>query len=78
MNKHCRTFNIERLYHQFLKSSGISRDKLPILISKLYEHRFIDLYRSETELELERYSELEKLLNGQHRDELFKLVQSIK
>lgn len=75
-SQHDRTFRLDRLYHQFLKPKGLSLDLLPRLVSTLYEARFIDLYTSE-DLETERYTELPKLLNRQHKDELFKIIQKL-
>lgn len=76
MNTHQRTFRLDRLYFQFLKPQGIGMNALPRLISTLYEARFIDLY-ADKDLETERYVELPKLLNRQHKDELFKIIQKL-
>lgn len=70
-----RTFNLTRLYHKFLKPKGIPIEKLPLLVTQLYEHEFIDLIQ--TEDLSERYTETEKLSSRQNRDELFKIVQGL-
>jgi len=72
-----RTYKTERLYHQFLKPKGISIDKLPFLVARLYSQGFIELFRSSVEPDYERYAETEKLTSRQHRDELFKLIQEL-
>ena len=76
MTKPERTFRIDRLYNQFLKPKNIPLDRLPFLVSKLYEARFIELY-GQPDSEAERYSENEKLTSRQHRDELFKIIQGL-
>lgn len=78
MSPYQRTFKLDRLYNQFLKLKGIPRDRLPFLVSKLYEHGFIELVRSDHAPDLERYSETAKLTSRQHRDELFKLIEGLK
>lgn len=70
-----RTFRTERLYHQFLKPKGIELEKLPLLVTKLYEAQFIELYHNFGDDE--RYSETEKLTGREHRDELFKIVSKL-
>jgi hypothetical protein len=75
--KHQRTFRLDRLYNQFLKPKGIPLDKLPFLVSRLYEQGFIQLVRDPSDPDLERYSETEKLTGRMHRDELFKLVGTL-
>lgn len=67
-----------QLYHQFLKPQQISEDYLPLLVAKLYEASFIELYQDEVSPDVEKYSETEKLTSRQHRDELFKIVNSLK
>lgn len=76
-SQHDRTFRLDRLYHQFLKPKGIELEKLPLLVTKLYESGFIEIFRYPTS-ELERYSETEKLANRQNRDELFKIIEGLK
>ena len=71
-----RTFALSRLYHQFLKPKSVPLEKLPLLATKLYEAGFIELYHNFEDVE--RYSETEKLTSRQHRDELFKIVNSLK
>lgn len=75
-SQHDRTFRLDRLYHQLLKPKGIELEKLPLLVTKLYESGFIELYHSFGDDE--RYSETEKLTNRQNRDELFKLIEGLK
>jgi hypothetical protein len=76
--KHTRTFRLDKLYNQFLKTKGIPLDKLPFLVSKLYEHGFITLTHDRNDPDLERYSENEKLTSRLHRDELFKIIGGLK
>lgn len=73
-----RTFALSRLYHQFLKPEQIPLEKLHFLDAALYDHGFIEILRSETNPDDERYSETEKLTSRQHRDELFKLIGRLK
>ena len=76
MNSQCdRTFRTDRLYHQFLKPKNIELEKLPLLVTKLYESGFIELYHNFGDDE--RYSETEKLTSRQHRDELFKIIHEL-
>ena len=70
-----RTFRTDRLYHQFLKPKSISLEKLPLLVTKLYEAQFIELYHNFGDDE--RYSETEKLTGRENRDELFKIIQGL-
>ena len=70
-----RTFRTDRLYHQFLKPRSIELEKLPLLVTKLYESGFIELYHNFGDDE--RYSETEKLTGREHRDELFKIVSKL-
>lgn len=74
-SQHDRTFRLDRLYHQLLKPKGIELEKLPLLVTKLYESGFIELYHSFGDDE--RYSETEKLTNRQNRDELFKIIHEL-
>lgn len=74
-SQHDRTFRTDRLYHQLLKPKGIELEKLPLLVTKLYESGFIELYHSFGDDE--RYSETEKLTNRKNRDELFKIIQGL-
>lgn len=76
--KPARTFRLDRLYHQFLKPKGILIDQLPILVTKLYEAGFIEVFHDELNPSLERYSETEKLTNRKHGDELFKIIGTLK
>ncbi|HZX13686.1 MAG TPA: hypothetical protein VFF49_04725 [Thermodesulfobacteriota bacterium] len=73
--KPVRTFRTDRLYHQFLKPKSISLEKLPLLVTKLSEAQFIELHHNFGDGE--RYSETEKLTGRKHRDELFKILQSL-
>lgn len=75
---HQKTFRIDRLYHQFLKPKGIAMEKLPFLVSQLYEAEFIEVFRDPKDPDLERYLETEKLTSRKHRDELFKIIQGLK
>lgn len=74
-----RTFALTRLYHQFLKPKRVDASALSDLVTRLYEARFIDLYTREENsgTVVERYIELPKLTEREHRDELFKLVQIV-
>ena len=74
-SQHDRTFRLDRLYHQLLKPKGIELEKLPLLVTKLYESGFIELYHIFGDDE--RYSETEKLTNRQNRDELFKIIHEL-
>lgn len=67
-----RTFKVDTLYHKFLKARNVPLEYLSELVLKLEEQKFIELIGSG-----ERYSELEKLISRQNRDELFKLIYSI-
>lgn len=71
-----RTFRLDRLYHQLLKPKGIELEKLPLLVTKLYESGFIELYHDFGDDE--RYSETEKLTSRNNRDELFKIIEGLK
>ena len=75
-SQHDRTFRLDRLYFQFLKPKSIPLEKLPLLVTKLYEAGFIELNHNFGDTE--RYSENEKLTNRQHRDELFKIIEGLK
>lgn len=72
-----RTFNLSRLFHKFLKPKNIGVEKLPTLVTLLFEHGFIDLLQAD-DFQTERYIELEKLTDRKNRNELFKIVQSLK
>lgn len=72
------TYRIDRLYHRFLKPEGIGIDKLHFLATALFDHGFIEIVRSETNPDDERYYETEKLTSRQHRDELFKIIGRLK
>lgn len=74
-SQHDRTFRLDRLYFQFLKPKSIELEKLPLLVTKLYESGFIELYHHFGDDE--RYTETEKLTNRQNRDELFKIIQEL-
>ena len=76
--KPIRTFRLDRLYHQFLKPHDLSLDHLPILVSKLFEHEFIDLFQVDVGSDEERYSETDKLSSKKHKKELFNLIRSLK
>ena len=78
MNPLNRTFRLDRLYHQFLKPKGIPLDKLPFLVSKLYEAGFIEVFHENNDPDSERYFETEKLTSREHRDDLFKIIQELK
>jgi hypothetical protein len=74
-----RTFMLGKLYFQFLRPKGIPIQQLPFLVTKLYEAEFIVVYASNGALlEDERYTETPKLLSGENRDELFKIIESLK
>lgn len=75
-SQHDRTFRLDRLYHQLLKPKGIELEKLPLLVTKLYESGFIELYHDFGDDE--RYSETEKLTSRNNRDELFKIIEGLK
>ncbi len=75
---HPRTFRLDRLYNQFLKPRGIHIDNLPLLATKLYESQFIDLVYDQDNPDVERYSETQKLLSRNHRNELFKIIQGFR
>lgn len=75
-SQHDRTFRTDRLYHQLLKPKGIELEKLPLLVTKLYESGFIELYHDFGDDE--RYSETEKLTSRNNRDELFKIIEGLK
>lgn len=70
-----RTYNLERLYHQFMRPLGIPNDRLPFLVTRLYDAGFIEVFHTDSG---ERYSENEKLKNKKHTKELFKLIQRVK
>lgn len=72
-----RTFKLDRLYHRFLKPKRISIDRLPLLATKLYEQGFIEIFRDPRDPDLERYLETDKLISGEHKNELFKLIGSL-
>ena len=73
-----RTFRLDKLYNQFLKPKGIAATQLPFLVSKLYEAGFIQVFSDTRDVDLERYSETEKLTSRKHRDELFKIIGGLK
>jgi len=70
-----RTFNIERVYHQLMKSRDVPREKLSDVVSALASHDFIELHLQGKDI---RYSENEKLTDRQHKRELFKLLERVK
>ena len=67
---------INQLYHQFLKPKDISENKLPQLVEKLREARFINMLISGSLNQ--KYIESDKLINGLNKDELFKIVEGLK
>lgn len=76
--KHSRTFRLDKLYNQFLKPKGIDASQLPFLVSRLYAAGFIQVFSDPRDVDLERYSETEKLTSRKHRDELFKIIEELK
>lgn len=67
-----QTHRLDNLYYKFLKPKNISIEKLEDFAKSLHEKSFIVfVYGLST-----RYSETEKLTSREHRDELFKIVQS--
>lgn len=68
-----RTFRIDRLYHRFLRRQRISYEALGALSVLLEVRGFIKVTADK-----ERYSETEKLLSGEHKKELFKILQKLK
>lgn len=70
-----RTFTIERIYHQLMKSRNVPREKLARVVSELSSQGFIEL---DIDGHLVRYSETEKLSGHQNKKELFKLLEKIK
>jgi hypothetical protein len=68
-----RTFKLERLYHQFLQPKKMPDWLVDRLAEKLCSAGFIHY-----EGDGDRYSETEKLLSREHRDELFKLIEGLK
>lgn len=77
MTKPIRTFSLDTLYYKF-KSKGITRSNFDMFVTKMYEARFIDVFQDPMIPGIERFTELEKLTSFQNKDELFKLIQSIK
>lgn len=73
-----KTKPLAQLYHQFLKPKDIPQDKLPLLVTQLYEAQFIELYHTNELPDVEVYVETLKLTNGKHRNELFKIIQQLK
>lgn len=77
-----RTFRLDRLHHKFLKPNNISIEKLPFLVSKLYEAGFIEVWKDGydhiSNTYIERYSETEKLTSRKYKNELFKIIGSLK
>lgn len=73
-----RTFTLAKLYFQFLMPKRIPIEQLPFLVSKLYEAGFIEVFAPSEPLGAERYTENDKLTSRNHRDELFKIVESLK
>lgn len=72
-----KTFRLEKLYFKFLKPKNIPIEKLQELADLLHEQNFIHyVYQNQTNGL--RYSETEKLTGREHRDELFKLIGSLK
>ena len=72
--KHQRTFSITKLKHQF----NLTDQQLDLAVTKLYEHRFIDVFQHPEKPDQERYIELLKMIDKKCKDELFKLIGSIK
>jgi len=66
-----RTYRLDRLYYKFLRPLKIHVNELDALASLLLQAGFI-------KLENDRYTETEKLLSRNNRDELFKLIHSLK
>lgn len=73
-----RTFSLERVYHQLMKSRQVPREKLADVVSLLVERGFIELVLPEHEDGELRYSENEKLTSGENKKELFKLLEKVK
>lgn len=72
-----KTFRLDNLYFKFLKPKGIPIEKLQSFADKMHEQNFIDYVYLNPTNGL-RYAETEKLTSRQYRDELFKLVESMK
>lgn len=73
-----QTYPLKKLYFMFLRPEKLNMESLPLLVSLMYEARFIDVYRSATNPDEERFSELPKLKDKKHKDELFTLIRRIK
>lgn len=73
-----RTFSLDRIYHQLMKPKQIPVNRLPFVVARLYEQGFIELVHDQSNPDLERYSETEKLTGHQNKKELFKLLEKIK
>ena len=67
---------VDQLYHQFLKSEKIDRALTDRFAGLLIAHGFISPVHDQTSWS--RYVETPKMTNGDHKDELFKLVQAMK
>lgn len=71
-----KTEPVDKLYHKFLKSLNISRDQTLNLARLLSNDGFIDFVPgSAPDL---RYTETEKLSDKSSRNQLFKIVHSLK
>lgn len=67
-----RTYKLAKLYHQFLSPHNIYGDKpREELIQALLESNFINIAQNN------RYSESNKLIRGEHKNELFKIINKI-
>ena len=63
-----RTYSLHRLCNQL----NVKPRHLTSLASYLHSHGFINMIGDD------RYSELDKFMSGDNRDELFKLVNKVK
>ena len=67
-----RTYRIDRLFHKFLKSKGVSAQHLGYLSYLLESFGFIRVSPDK-----ERYIETEKLTSGKNRETLFKIIEKV-
>lgn len=70
-----RTFAIERVFHQLMEPRGVPREQLVNTVAALSREDFIELHLDGP---LIRYSETDKLTNGENKKELFKLLERMK
>lgn len=75
-----RSYRLDTLHHKFLKPKSIPIDRLEEFAVALWEAKFIDFVpnKDQRNPNIERYADTDKMTSREHRDELFKIVESFK